>query len=89
MSESEELFDTFVQYSQRCTICAGWLLGDEELKPDPNHKWQFVHKDCIQTDDSESDNKKRYIELVDENPLTKLPDNKKKVNIFPSDSDSD
>ena len=45
--QNESLYDTFTQYSQRCTICTDWLIGDEELVADPNHKWQVVHKSCL------------------------------------------
>ena len=50
-----DLWDSFTQYAQRCTICYGWLIGDTELIDDPNHKYQVVHKSCvyISSDDDE------------------------------------
>ena len=50
-----DLWDSFTQYAQRCTICDGWLIGDTELITDPNHKYQLVHKSCvyISSDDDE------------------------------------
>ena len=50
-----DLWDSFTQYAQRCTICYGWLIGDTELISDPNHKYQIVHKSCvyISSDDDE------------------------------------
>ena len=51
-----DLWDSFTQYAQRCTICYGWLMGDTELIADTNHKYQVVHKSCvyISSDDDES-----------------------------------
>lgn len=50
-----DLWDSFTQYAQRCTICYDWLIGDTELISDPNHKYQIVHKSCvyISSDDDE------------------------------------
>ena len=50
-----DLWDSFTQYAQRCTICYGWLIGDTELISDTNHKYQVVHKSCvyISSDDDE------------------------------------
>lgn len=50
-----DLWDSFTQYAQRCTICYGCLIGDTELIADPNHKYQVVHKSCvyISSDDDE------------------------------------
>lgn len=44
---SDELFDSFNQWSQRCTICTGWLTYAEMVEIDPKHPWQMVHKDCL------------------------------------------
>lgn len=52
-----DLWDSFTQYAQRCTICYGWLIGDTELISDPNHKYQIVHKSCV------------YISSDDESPV--------------------
>jgi hypothetical protein len=42
-----DLFESFSQSGQRCTICTDWLFGYDEIITDPNHKWQMVHKDCV------------------------------------------
>jgi hypothetical protein len=45
--DNDYLFESFAQFGQRCTICADWLFGCDEIVTDPNHKWQMVHKDCV------------------------------------------
>ena len=45
--QDDDLFESFSQYSQRCTICTDWLFGCDEVVIDPHHKCQMVHKDCV------------------------------------------
>jgi hypothetical protein len=45
--DDDDLFESFLQYGQRCTVCTDWLYGYDEIITDPNHKWQMVHKDCV------------------------------------------
>jgi hypothetical protein len=73
----EELWDTFTQYAQRCTICFGWLLCDDEIVTDPNHKYHVVHKMCVYIENDDSDDNQTC--LIDVNNKRKI---EKKEDLF-------
>jgi hypothetical protein len=60
----DDLFESFSQFGQRCTICTDWLFDYAEIITDPNHKWQMVHKDCVFTEEPVKSKKRNKADSI-------------------------